>query len=75
MIPRAIGDLAQLNDHDLFGELATGMRLALTNALRLWREALLLSRHRRAQGFQIMRFLVEEEAAKFDGVPNAVAGW
>jgi AbiV family abortive infection protein len=64
VIPRAIGDLSQLRDEDLFGELATGMRLALGNALRLWRDALLLSRRRRPQSFQIIRFLVEEEAAK-----------
>ena len=35
VIPRAIVDLAQLNDQDLFRELATGM-LALTNVTIDW---------------------------------------
>jgi len=64
VIPRAIADLAQLKDEDLYGELATGMRLSVANALRLWHDAVLLSRNRRPQAFQIIRFLVEEEAAK-----------
>jgi AbiV family abortive infection protein len=65
VVPRALADLAQLNDDDLFFQLARGMRLSLTNALQLWRDAKLLAARRRPQGFQIIKLLAEEEAAKF----------
>jgi AbiV family abortive infection protein len=65
VIPRSVPDLAQFDDDRLFAEIAHGMRLCLTNALQLWRDAKLLEKSRRAQGYQIIKFLVEEEAAKF----------
>lgn len=65
MRPRALADLTQLGDEELFAELARGMRLSLTNALRLWRDAGRLATAGRPQGFRILAFLVEEEAAKF----------
>ncbi len=70
MIPRAVPDLSQLNDDRLFAEIASGMRLCLTNALRLWRDAKHLEKSR-SQGFRIIKFLVEEEAAKFHILLNA----
>ena len=65
MVPRALADLAQRGDQELFIELGRGMRLSLANALQLWRDAARLVRARRPQGFQIIKLLVEEEAAKF----------
>jgi AbiV family abortive infection protein len=64
MTPRAITDLGQLDDDHLFAEIATGMQLCLTNALQLWQDAQLLATNRRSQSFQIIKLLVEEEAAK-----------
>lgn len=64
MTPRAIADLGQLDDDQFFAEVATGMQLCLTNALGLWQDAQLLRTNRRSQGFQIIKLLVEEEAAK-----------
>jgi AbiV family abortive infection protein len=64
MIPRAIADLGQLDDDHFFAEVSQGMQLSLTNALRLWQDAQLLRANGRAQGFQIIKLLVEEEAAK-----------
>jgi AbiV family abortive infection protein len=72
VIPRAILDLTQLDDDRFFEEVAQGMRLCLRNALQLWRDAKLLSKRRRAQGFQIIKLLVEEEAAKFHILLDAV---
>jgi AbiV family abortive infection protein len=64
MTPRAIADLGQLDDDHLFAEVATGMELCLKNALQLWQDAQHLCTNRRSQGFQIIKLLVEEEAAK-----------
>jgi len=65
VIPRALADLTQLNDAALFVELARGMRLSLLNALQLWRDARFLARTGRPQSCHIIKFLVEEDAAKF----------
>jgi AbiV family abortive infection protein len=65
MRPRAIKDLDQLCDRDFFREAAAGMRLCVVNALNLWRDARALARARRHQGFRIIQCFVEEEAAKF----------
>lgn len=64
MRPKAIRDLGQCCDEDLFRELATGIRLCTTNALRLWRDARTVARARRAQGFRILKSFACEEAAK-----------
>ena len=64
MRPKAVRDLGQCCDEELFQELATGMRLCTTNALRLWRDARIMARARRAQGFRILKSFACEEAAK-----------
>jgi AbiV family abortive infection protein len=70
--PRAIKDLSQLNDVEFFSEVSEGLRLCAGNALRLWRDALKLRESRRPQGFEILRLFVEEEAAKFHILLDAV---
>lgn len=72
MRPRAIKDLTQLADAELFVELARGMRLCLVNALRLWRDARRLLVANRPQGFNILCSCLEEEAAKFHILLDAV---
>jgi AbiV family abortive infection protein len=72
MRPRAIKDLSQLEDAELFVEIAEGMRLCAANALRLWRDARKLLMANRHQGFSILRIFVEEEAAKFHILLDAV---
>jgi AbiV family abortive infection protein len=70
--PRAIRDLFQLNDAELLSELSVGLRLCVGNAQRLWRDARKLRVARRPQGFEILRLFVEEEAAKFHILLDAV---
>jgi len=70
--PRAIKDLSQLNDAELLSEVSEGLRLCVGNALRLWRDARKLRVSRRPQGFEILRLFVEEEAAKFPILLDAV---
>jgi hypothetical protein len=70
--PRAIKDLSQLNDAELLSEVSEGPCLCVGNALRLWRDARKLRVSRRAQGFEILRLFVEEEAAKFHILLDAV---
>lgn len=72
MRPRAIKDLTQLQDLELFREVARGMYLCLLNALRLWRDARRLLAANRPQGFNILQSFVEEEAAKFHILLDAV---
>lgn len=72
MRPRAIKDLSQLNDPEFFTEASEGLRLCVENALRLWRDARKLCVSRRPQGFEILRLFVEEEAAKFHILLDAV---
>jgi len=70
--PRAIKDLSQLNDAELFSEMSKGLRLCVGNSLRLWRDARRLRVSRRPQGFEILQLFVEEEAAKFHILLDAV---
>lgn len=72
MRPRAIKDLSQLDDAHLFSEVSEGLRLCVWNALRLWRDAQKLRVSHRPQGFEILRLFVEEEAAKFHILLDAV---
>jgi AbiV family abortive infection protein len=72
MRPRAIKDLAQLGDAELFTELGKGMRLCLGNALQLWGDARRLLAVNRPQGYSILQLFVEEEAAKFHILLDAV---
>jgi AbiV family abortive infection protein len=69
---RAIRNLSQLNDSELLSEVSEGLRLCVGNALRLWCDARRLRESRRPQGFEILRLFVEEEAAKFHILLDAV---
>jgi AbiV family abortive infection protein len=65
MRAKAIRDLDQLADEQLFTQLSAGMTYCLKNALTLWRDAVVLRRAHRAQAFRITEFFIAEEAAKF----------
>jgi AbiV family abortive infection protein len=65
MRARAIGDLSQLADRELFSEVAEGLARILENARRLHNSAKLLAE---AEGFhpsRVLHVLSDEEAAKF----------
>lgn len=62
---RAVYELAQLADKELFGEISQGLRTVVGNALNLWRTSKVLFRHDRRQGCEILRLFAEEEASKF----------
>ena len=60
----AIRDLAQLPDHRLFKEIATGIRQIVENAESLESTAVRLARMKEHRACGIIRSLVEEESAK-----------
>lgn len=65
MQAKAISDLAQLSDDDLFVQVVEGLRLIHENALEIRKSARdLLSRDFR-RGAAILKLVAEEEAAKF----------
>lgn len=72
MRPRAVKDLTQLADTEFFAEVAKGLRLCVANSLQLWRDARTLLMADRPQGFNILSLFVEEEAAKFHILLDAV---
>jgi AbiV family abortive infection protein len=72
MRPRSIVQLCELDDAAFFSEIAKGMCLCVANSLRLWRDARRLLSPKRPQGFSILRAFVEEEAAKFHILLDAV---
>ncbi len=57
--------MAELDDDQLFTELSNGLYLCLANAVRLWRDCQRLLAANRSQAFNIIRIFVEEEAAKY----------
>lgn len=61
---KAIPDLAQLSDKQLFLELETGLSLCAANAQRIEADAALLFDNKRERGARILRLAAEEEAAK-----------
>src|SRR5688572_9600973 len=69
---RAIRDLCQLPDRRLFDELATGLRLVLTNAKRLQQAAKRLHKDGRVQASEVLDNVAAEEAAKFMIMIDAV---
>lgn len=62
---RAILDLVQLSDVDLFAQMSRGLELVLRNARRLAGDAGKLGQLGRGQGSRVLRLIAEEEAAKF----------
>lgn len=69
---RAVAEFAQRSDPDFFAEIAVGMRLTTANALGLWRDFTVMHRAGRRQGAEILSAFVEEEAAKFFILLDAV---
>src|SRR5437867_1460482 len=64
MEPKAIGDLVQLKDDELFGVVAEGMRLVYENAIALAADAEVLAKEERLRGCGVLRIVAQEEAAK-----------
>lgn len=62
---RAICDLSQLCDSELFTVVAEGLRLIIGNARRLNESANVLAEAQRYHGARVLRALSGEEAAKF----------
>ena len=62
---RAILDLMQLSDADLFAQMSRGLELVLDNACRLAQDAGTLGQLGRGEGSRVLRLIAEEEAAKF----------
>jgi AbiV family abortive infection protein len=65
MKTRAILDLAGLSDTKFFSEVSVGLGHILESAASLEQDARLLAEHGRARGFCILFGMVDEEAAKF----------
>ncbi len=65
MRTKAIKDLAQLSNAELFEEIAQGLRHLLQNAELFYRDAELLAQAERGPSSRVLRGLAEEEAAKF----------
>lgn len=72
MRARAIGDLAQLSDADLFNEVAAGLELIGNHVVALEQDGRELAGLRRQRGSRILLALVEEEAAKYLILVDAV---
>jgi len=62
---RAIADLSQLSDSDLFQEVASGLSHILDNAINLNDQANILLEVEKFQGYEILNGVAEEETAKF----------
>lgn len=65
MRPKAIRDLAQLSDEELWDAISQGLLACIQNSLQLWRGCRCLISADKPQCFTILRAFVEEEAAKF----------
>jgi AbiV family abortive infection protein len=64
MRTKAIQDLAQLPDEELFAVVATGTSLCLANAKRIEADAEFLGNEKKRRGSEILRLASQEEAAK-----------
>lgn len=63
--PRRIADLAQLNDKQLFDEIATGLNLIHENAARLCESVELLAQQKHFRAAEIINNIALEEAAEY----------
>jgi AbiV family abortive infection protein len=72
MRAKAIVDLCQLSDPDLFGTVSAGLRVVLANALNLHRQAVFAGRAGHEQGGVILGGFAQEEAAKFHVLMDAI---
>lgn len=64
MRPRAIRDLVQLSDSDLFEQVSIGIGHIASNAKRLADDAAVLEEAKKPRGFSVIASLLNEEAAK-----------
>ena len=69
---KAIGDLAQLSDTELFEQVAEGLKLCFSNAAVMLEDAEVLATRERARGAEILRQAAEEEASKILVLLDAV---
>lgn len=65
MKAKAIKDLNQLSDNNLFEEISEGLELVIEHASHIEGELKFLADHKKACGYRILKAIVEEEAAKF----------
>ena len=65
MKTRAIKDLAQLSDNNLFEEIAQGLNLVVENAICIEADSIFLAEQERTRGCKILRSIAQEEASKF----------
>lgn len=65
MKTRALKDLAQFSDDNLFEEIAQGLNLVVENAACIEADSVFLAEQGHARGCEILRIIAEEEAAKF----------
>jgi len=65
MKEKAIKDLMQLSDDDLFEQVAIGLELLFENAEKISEDAQVLADQKRLRGSRILASVAEEEAAKF----------
>ncbi len=65
MRTKAIKDLSQLSDAELFKELSEGFGHILKNVTRIENDARFLRENNRVRGSRVLRAIAEEEAAKF----------
>lgn len=61
---KAIQDLSQLSDSDLFEEAGNGASLCASNASTITDDCLFIANHQRTRGAEILRLAAEEEASK-----------
>jgi AbiV family abortive infection protein len=69
---KAIQDLCQLPDTELFREIAQGATLCVANARQIQEDSLILSERQRVRGADILRTAAEEEASKASILLDAV---
>lgn len=65
MKEKAIKDLCQLTDADLFKEVSEGLDLIIDHASQVEKDANFLAEHKKKCGLNILKAIIKEEAAKF----------
>jgi AbiV family abortive infection protein len=65
MRAKAIRDLSQLEDNELFEQTAKGLELIIENASRIEADARFLAEQQKSCGYKILHTVAQEEAAKF----------
>ncbi|MGZ8176235.1 MULTISPECIES: AbiV family abortive infection protein, partial [Methylobacter] len=65
MIHRAIKDLSQLNDDELYQAISTGLKKIYEHCIELTESANLLAENKQYRAFKIIQAISQEEAAKY----------